>query len=86
MRAEKTPDGGMKGVYVSLSDTTSDMENLAGYDVTIDPQGKIVSATQEQRGRRLYARCFPLAAQAGSPNALPVLAAVCGGGPAESPQ
>jgi hypothetical protein len=50
LRAEKTPDGGMTGVYVSLSDTTSDMENLSGYDVTIDAQGKIVSATQEQRG------------------------------------
>jgi hypothetical protein len=50
LRAEKTPDGGMRGVYVSLSDTTSDMENLAGYDVTIDAQGKIVSATQENRG------------------------------------
>lgn len=50
MRAEKTADGGMKGVYVSLSDTTNDMENLAGYDVTIDGQGKIASATREQRG------------------------------------
>lgn len=50
MRAEKTPDGGLKGVYVSLSDTTGDMENLAGYDLTIDAQGKIVNATREQRG------------------------------------
>ena len=50
LRAEKTPDGGMKGVYVSLSDTAGDMENLAGYDLTIDPQGKIVNATPEQRG------------------------------------
>ncbi len=50
MRAEKTSDGGMKGVYVSLSDTTGGMENLAGYDVTIDAQGKIVNATREERG------------------------------------
>jgi hypothetical protein len=50
MRAEKTPDGGLTGVYVSLSDTTGSMDNLAGYDVTIDAQGKIVSATPEQRG------------------------------------
>jgi hypothetical protein len=50
MRAEKTPDGGMKGVYVSLSDSNNDMENLAGYDVTIDAQGKIVNAAREERG------------------------------------
>jgi hypothetical protein len=50
MRAEKTPDGGMKGVYVPLSDSSNDMENMAGYDVTIDAQGKIVNATLEPRG------------------------------------
>ena len=50
MRAEKTPDGGMKGVYVSLSDSTDSMENLSGYDVTVDAQGKIVSSTLEPRG------------------------------------
>ena len=50
MRAEKTPDGGMRGVYVSLSDTNNEMENLAGYDITIDTQGKIVNATREEPG------------------------------------
>lgn len=50
MRAEKTPDGGMKGVYVSLSDSNEDMENMAGYDVTLDAQGKIVNKTTEERG------------------------------------
>jgi Domain of Unknown Function (DUF1080)/FG-GAP-like repeat len=50
LRAEKTADGGMKGVFVSLGDTTGDMENLAGCDIVIDAQGKIVSATPEQRG------------------------------------
>jgi hypothetical protein len=50
MRAEKTADGGMKGVYVSLSDSNKDMENGNTYDVILDPQGKIVSATPEPRG------------------------------------
>jgi hypothetical protein len=50
MRAERTPDGGMKGVFVSLGDSTNDMENGNTYDVTLDPQGKIVSATPEPRG------------------------------------
>ena len=50
MRAEKTPDGGMKGVFVSLGDSTDNMENGNTYDVTLDPQGKIVSATPEPRG------------------------------------
>jgi Domain of Unknown Function (DUF1080) len=50
MRARKTADGGMTGVYVSLSDSTGDVENLGGYDVTVDAQGKIVSAPAEPRG------------------------------------
>jgi hypothetical protein len=50
MRAEKTLGGGMKGVFVSLSDSNNNMENMAGYDVTIDAKGKIVNATREPRG------------------------------------
>jgi hypothetical protein len=34
MRAEKTPDGGMKGIYVSLTEN-----DLASYAVTLDAQG-----------------------------------------------
>ena len=49
MRMEKT-DGGMKGVFVSLGDSANDLENGNTYDVTLDPQGKIVSATPEPRG------------------------------------
>jgi 3-keto-disaccharide hydrolase/FG-GAP-like repeat len=36
-RAEKTPDGGLKGDYVSLSDG-----DLNTYDLTVDAQGKVV--------------------------------------------
>ena len=36
LRAEKTPDGGMKGIYVSLSDP-----DTGEYAVTIDAKGKI---------------------------------------------
>ena len=35
LRAEKTPDGGMKGVYVSLTEG-----DLASYAVTLDAQGE----------------------------------------------
>ena len=34
LRAERTPDGGMKGVFVSLNEG-----DLAAYRVTVDPQG-----------------------------------------------
>jgi hypothetical protein len=50
MRMEKTPDGGMKGVFVSLGDSVNDLENGTTYDVTLDSQGKIVSANPEPRG------------------------------------
>ena len=50
MRAEKTPDGGMKGVFVALGESANDMENGNTYDVILDPQGKIVSATPAPRG------------------------------------
>ncbi|MGA7341295.1 MAG: FG-GAP-like repeat-containing protein [Terracidiphilus sp.] len=45
LRAEKTPDGGMKGVYVSLSDP-----DLGEYAVTIDGQGQIVARDRLRRG------------------------------------
>ena len=45
LRAEKTSDGGMKGVYVSLSDP-----DLGEYDVTIDAQGQIVQRNKLRRG------------------------------------
>jgi hypothetical protein len=45
LRAEKTPDGGMKGVYVSLSDP-----DLGEYAVTIDGQGQIVERDKLRRG------------------------------------
>ena len=45
LRAEKAPDGGMKGVYVSLSDP-----DLGEYAVTIDAQGQIVQRDKLRRG------------------------------------
>jgi hypothetical protein len=50
MRAEKTPDGGMKGVYVPLGQSSDQFETSSVYDVTLDAQGKITSATAEPRG------------------------------------
>jgi Domain of Unknown Function (DUF1080)/FG-GAP-like repeat len=44
-RAEKTPDGGLKGSYVELSDP-----ELAAYDVTIDAQGQILDRNKLRRG------------------------------------
>ena len=44
MRAEKTPDGGLKGVYVSLSD------EVASYAVTLDPQGHEVKRDRLRPG------------------------------------
>jgi hypothetical protein len=74
MRAEKTPDGGMKGVYVSLSDSNNDMENMAGYDVTVDTQGKIVNMTREERGggfQRVISPWPPKPAAPRAPRAAP---------------
>ncbi len=45
LRAEKTPDGGMKGVYVSLTDG-----DFATYKVTIDAQGVETSRDSGRRG------------------------------------
>jgi hypothetical protein len=44
-RAEKTPNGGLKGTYVELSDP-----ELAAYDVTIDAQGQILERNKLRRG------------------------------------
>jgi len=57
MRAEKTPDGGMQGVYVSLSDN-----DIASYDLALDPQGGLLRlrvtviglAEKEYRARRQW--------------------------------
>lgn len=53
LRAEKTPDGGMKGVYVSLDDSV-----LNTYAVTIDSSGKMVKKDKLPRGG-LLARVTP---------------------------
>jgi hypothetical protein len=45
LRAEQTPNGGMKGVYVSLSDP-----GLEAYAVTVDAQGKILERNKLRRG------------------------------------
>jgi hypothetical protein len=47
-RAEKTADGGMKGVFVSLSD-----EDMGAYAVTTDAQGKIITKDRLRRGGAL---------------------------------
>jgi hypothetical protein len=48
LRAEKTPDGGMRGVYVSLTDG-----DFNSYRVTLDAQGRETSRTQiVTEGRR----------------------------------
>ena len=63
LRAEKTPDGGMKGVYVSL--TAGD---LASYHVTLDAQGNVTTRERLSPaaggGRRVAER---------PPNVLPFL-------------
>jgi hypothetical protein len=45
-RMEKTPDGGMKGTYASLSDG----ESVKYYDVTTDADGKITERTPLRSG------------------------------------
>ncbi len=40
----------MKGVYLSITDTSSGMRAGGTYDVTLDAQGKIANATDEPRG------------------------------------
>ncbi len=45
LRAEKTPDGGRKGIYVSLSDP-----DTGAYSVTLDAGGKITDRHKLPRG------------------------------------
>ena len=54
LRAEKTPSGGMKGVYVSLSDP-----DMGEYAVTIDAQGQIVTRDKLRRGGGLIRVALP---------------------------
>ncbi|MBV9442611.1 MAG: VCBS repeat-containing protein, partial [Acidobacteriaceae bacterium] len=51
LRAEKTADQGLKGVYVSLSPG-----DLDSYDVTLSPEGKIVNRTRLERAKVQFAR------------------------------
>jgi hypothetical protein len=44
-RAEKTPNGGLQGTYIELSDP-----ELAAYEVTIDAQGQILERNKLRRG------------------------------------
>jgi hypothetical protein len=45
LRAEKMPDGGMKGVYISLSDP-----DMGEYAVTVDAHGQILERNRLSRG------------------------------------
>ena len=47
VRAEKTPDGGMKGIYVSLTESEA-----GSFAVTLDAQGRETARTQLQAGGR----------------------------------
>ncbi len=52
LRAERTPDGGMKGVFVSLNEG-----DLAAYRVTVDRSGRAnIEGTAESTGRRTASR------------------------------
>ncbi|HKD04818.1 MAG TPA: FG-GAP-like repeat-containing protein [Bryobacteraceae bacterium] len=51
LRAEKTSDGGLKGVYVSLADGDVD-----SYDLTIGPDGKEVSRKRLERSTGQFTR------------------------------
>jgi hypothetical protein len=51
LRAEKTSDGGLKGVYVSLADGDVD-----SYDLTIGPDGKEVSKKRLERSTGQFTR------------------------------
>ncbi len=50
-RATKTPDGGLKGVYISLADN-----DLNSYEVTLSPQGKELTRTRLDRATAQFAR------------------------------
>ena len=51
LRAEKTSDGGLKGVYVSLSDN-----DINSYDLTLSHEGKELSRTRLERATAQFAR------------------------------
>ena len=51
LRAEKTSDGGLKGVYVSLNDN-----DINSYDLTLSPDGKELSRTRLVRATAQFAR------------------------------
>lgn len=51
LRAEKTSDGGLKGVYVSLSDG-----DVNTYDLTVGPDGKEVSRKRLERATGQFTR------------------------------
>src|SRR5947208_15730614 len=50
-RAEKTSDGGLKGVYVSLKSG-----DVGSYDVTLNSDGKILSRTRLEKVKVEFAR------------------------------
>ena len=51
LRAEKTPDGGLKGVYVSLRD-----DDLDSYPVTVSAEGKELNRTKLPRSTAQFSR------------------------------
>jgi hypothetical protein len=63
-RAEKTPDGGMKGVYVSLD------ADGGAYDVVLNAAGKELSRTKLERSTAQFAR-MAVGAPANSPSQVP---------------
>ena len=58
LRAEKTPSGGLKGVFTSLVD-----EDIAGYAVTLDPSGRELARERLRPGGGMM-RFAPDAAEA----------------------
>ena len=62
-RAEKTPDNGLKGTLVDLSDP-----EITAYTVTLDAQGKIISKEKARRGGGLIRFTPPPKPNAKMPN------------------
>lgn len=75
VRAEKTADGGMKGIFVSIAD-----DDLGSYAVTIDAQGRITS-----RNKLGTAQAAPIT-QRGATGGTPPAPAAAAGRPAGPPQ
>lgn len=63
LRAEKTPDGGMKGIYVSLNS-----DELNSYAVTIDADGEIVNRDKLPKGGVLSRLSSPPTSQSQADN------------------